>query len=700
MSLTDIGINFKMQGADSVAQSMNQMKSSFEGFSSALGGGQLKGHLDKVEGHFAAMHKGIKSQLHLTELAITGFLAGKAIKGLSNWILGGSGGDIDRLKDYLRIHGVSNEGLKNMGKSMDDLSSKRPLDKMSGWNAAENMSSMLGGLDNAALTDRLTKATSNLSYLLGSMGNMNEAVDLATPFIAGFGAKLDAAGKVELHEKFNSYIDYLLRNTQLRGPDIKNILPQVVGPYLGAGKSPEEMFAHMGALDFLRGQAGEVLKNLFGKEGKSYGAVIAEEHKQSYLAQLQTDPLFRKKENQRAWRQHQERLPSNIQSEADLPDRMKGDLNHAIKKVQEHYEAIGNRLLARGDFKQYAEGTLGALRALKHWQQYGGKSVNRVIADEYGETAIKGIFPFLEYVASGKDKTSMEAMRREVPGDMTGKIDSSFQSLGSKYETFNQAVGALSSAFRRTFEPGAIEVLAGWQQAIEAVRLKMGEIKQESQISQNIKDFIGGTRGGFLDKVYGEGGANSSKTLDDAITSFAQSLTQGGWAETGKKLGAAVGDFVTVLGQIKDLVGGAHKYYKMLSPEEPSGPQKKPSGTPILGGLWDFDFNKSFPGWLLRGAPATEQLQASPLLSPGGTEPPQLLSAHRPGSNIMSPQASDGSAGQGQPQVTVNAQARNVFQVDGKVLVDEFTSMIVEKIDQAIESRKQGWANATHSPWQ
>jgi hypothetical protein len=229
----------------------------------------------------------------------------------------------------------------------------------------------------------------------------------------------------------------------------------------------------------------------------------------------------------------------------------------------------------------------------------------------------------------------------------------------------------------------------------------MTGMKQESQISQNIKDFISGTRSGVLDKVYGEGGANSSKTLDDAITSFAQSLAQGGWAETGKKLGAAVGDFVIVLGQIKDLVGATHKYYKMLSPEEPAGPQKKPSGTPILGGLWDFDFSKSFPGWLLRGAPATEQLQTS-RLSPGGLEATQPLSAHRPGSDIMSPQSSspDGSAGQGQPQVTVNAQARNVFQVDGKVLVDEFTSLIVEKIDQTIQSRKSSWSNALDWPWQ
>lgn len=722
MSLTDIGVAFKMTGADSFASQMNQMKSSFEGFSSSLGGSAFKGHLNKMEGHLSAMRKGIKKQLHLTELAVAGFLSGKAIKGLSNWVLGGTGAEIDQLKDYLRIHGATTKGLENMANSMDALSAKRPLDKVGAWNAGENMLSMLGGLDDPKLTDRLLKATSNLALLLDAQGNMSKAVDLATPFVAGFGAKLDAKGKVALHEQFNAYIKYLTDNTQLRGPDIQNILPQLIGPYLGAGKDPAEMFAHMGMLDFLRGQSGEVLKNLFGKEGKSFGAIGAELDKQSYIADLQTNPRFYAAEAKRAWKNHGERLKRVIMSEADLPKALQHELNESVRNRQKDYEAQGGRLLAEGKSREYSSLMLGALTKLRHLQSITGKSVNSIIAEHFGETAIKGIFPFLEGVASGKDQQHIARMKAIDPSTMTEDTNSKFQSLGSKYKTFEQALEALDKTFRRTLEPAVIDVLAGWQHSIEAARTKIAAMKQESQISQNIKDVIGGVRGGFLDKVYGEGVANSSKTMEEAITSFAKSLAQPGWGEIGKKMGAAVGDFVIVLGQIKDIVGTLHKALSSFMPDNKSGRSpwlpllaayeaqklggKSPLARMILaaGAFMGTDYFLNGPGEMSE-ALKTYGLKGLPFqgnaLSPGDAKPPPLMpevvQPQRPGNTIMPPQSSsgDGSTGWGLPQVTVSAQAKNVFQVDGKVLAEEFTSLIIEKIDKAIEARKNGRDNAT-----
>jgi hypothetical protein len=702
--LTDIGVNFQLKGGDSFASQMNQMKSSFESFSStisSLSTDKIKGHLAKAEGHFSSMATGIKSQLHLTELAIAGFLTGKAIKGLGNWILGGSGAEVDQLKDYLRIHGATNEGLKNMADSMNDLSAKRPFDKVGAWNAGENMMSMLGGLDDPKLTDRLMKATSNLALLLDAQGNMGKAVDLATPFVAGFGAKLDATGKVALHEKFNAYVKYLTDNTQLRGPDIQNILPQVIGPYLGAGKDPAEMFAHMGMLDFLRGQSGEVLKNLFGKEGKSFGAIGAELDKQSYLADLMTDRQFFAKEAKRIREQHGERLKPGIKSEADLPKGAQQDLNEAVRNRQKDYEAQGGRLLAEGKTREYSSLMLGALNQLRHLQSLTGKSVNSIIAEHFGETAIKGIFPFLEGVAAGKDQQHISKMKAIDPSGMTEDINSKFQSLGSKYKTFDQVTGALSSDFKRILEPGAIEVFGGWQQSIEVARKKIAEMKQESQISQNIKDFIGGTRSGVLDRVYGEGMANSSKTLDDAITSFAQSLAQPGWGEAGKKLGTAVGDFVVVLGQIKEMVGAAHKYFRMLSPEEPTGPQKKPSGTPFGWGLWDFDFSKSLPGWLLRGAPATEQ-PAMGTLQPQGLSPDFMVPSHGRSSMIAPPDSmlSAHTPGALNGNISARFDAVNVnVSMDGDEIAKKLTPRVTEDVMGRLEAEQdRNRSNANDKP--
>ncbi len=163
--ISDVGVNFKMTGGNAFEQQIKGIETSFKHLSTALGNNQIKGHLDKMEGHFRGMHRGIKAQLRLTETAIAGFLGGKVVSGLKNWVLGGTGADIDKQKDYLRIHGATTEGLNNLSKSLDQLADKRPTDKLSGWSIGENIMSMLGGLDDPALVKRAIDANSNLAYI-------------------------------------------------------------------------------------------------------------------------------------------------------------------------------------------------------------------------------------------------------------------------------------------------------------------------------------------------------------------------------------------------------------------------------------------------------------------------------------------------------------------------------------------------------
>lgn len=715
-AITDIGVNFKMTGMEDFENRLKSLESQFKSFSNAVDKApDVSSHFKKMDDHFATLHKSVSGFLNKTELAIGAFLTGKAVKGLANWILGGSGADTDEMKDFLRIHGTSEQGLKNFSKQLDALASQRPMDKLSAWSAAENMNSMLGGLDDPALTDRLLKANSNLAAMIDVSGNMSKAMDMATPFIAGFGGKADALGKVKLFEEFNKYIKWITDNTQLKGPDIQNILPQVIGPYLGAGKSPAEMFSHIAILDFLRGQSGEVLKGLFSKEGKALGGIGAELDKGEYLAELKTDPAFFRAEQARAWRDYEERLRPNVKSEADLPDKMRADLQHKVANRMKEYEAMGGRLLSEGKTQEYSSLMLGALNRLKQLQSITGKSVNAIISDQFGETSIKGIFPLLEAIVAGRDKKMMREMQSYDVSNMTEEFNSKYQSLTARKKTFENVAGGISSDFRKILEPGVIEVFGSWQASLESVRKQIQDLKQESQVALNIKEGIAGIRSGFLDAYYGSGTVASAKALDDAIVGFAKSLAEGGWAETGRKMGEAVGRFSVVLSQVGDIVGWVHKAVTGFMNASSDGSQGPSTLGPLatawilskFGTNWwqkaalfglgwtggNLMFNGQNPNSLLNDTfIMSDQLKLDP------TKPLQDAPVHRRGGPVMDPAMQTlGPGGIVIPPVTMQGQARVTVELDGKQISETFIPMVQEEINKGFESRRDKRANAIDS---
>ena len=128
---------------------------------------------------------------------------------------------------------------------------------------------------------------------------------------------------------------------------------------------------------------------------------------------------------------------------------------------------------------------------------------------------------------------------------------------------------------------------------------------------------------------------------------------------------------------------------------------KKPSGTPILGGLWDFDFNKSFPGWLLRGAPATEQ-PALDRLQPQGLSPDFMVPSHGRSSMIAPPDGMISSHTPGALNGNISARfdAVNVnVSMDGDEIAKKLTPRVTEDVMGRLEAEQdRNRSNANDKP--
>jgi len=128
---------------------------------------------------------------------------------------------------------------------------------------------------------------------------------------------------------------------------------------------------------------------------------------------------------------------------------------------------------------------------------------------------------------------------------------------------------------------------------------------------------------------------------------------------------------------------------------------KKPSGTPILGGLWDFDFNKSFPGWLLRGAPATEQ-PALDRLQPQGLGPDFMVPSHGRSSMVAPPDSmlSAHTPGALNGNISARFDAVNVnVSMDGDEIAKKLTPRVTEDVMGRLEAEQdRNRSNANDKP--
>jgi hypothetical protein len=590
MSLTDVGLQFKMIGADSFESKLNSMKSAYDSLSSSTGKGvDMSPHLQKMTGHLDAAHNKISGFFKLTEGAILAFLAGSAVKGLANWITGGQGGrDIDKMKDFIRYKGADKAYMDAVGDKMKELSQRRPFDTQDAWNAQEQILSMVGP-QKSALGARATEAAANLGYALGGpKGSSNAAMDFARPGIAAWGQKLDPDGKVALLEKMGGLLKYITDTTQTKGHDIELIFQQIASLYANTGKSIEQAFVDSGILGgALGGQGGEVLKNIISKQGTSYGKFMAEADYQNKLAGIM-------------------RANPNIKSEADLPKEYRGKLNEAKSLAEKAYAAEGGRLGASGNIRQLMSNIMQGKELLESVYGITGKDPTGVLSEIFGETAIKGISMYQEAIASGTQERMIAEAKSVKPSGLTEQIDTQQQSLGSKADTLDQAVAGLSKEFRRIFEPAAVGIIDEAKNAFVGMRSQLDTLNKEGGLAKNMKEYVAGAIGGY--RNVGTDQEGPQKSFDEIFKEFAQGLAGGGWAESGQKLGTAIGEFASAATKFAELIGLLHapiagfqaakKYIESWFPQtDPKDASASEKATGTLGSLGVANLARKAVGW-------------------------------------------------------------------------------------------------------
>lgn len=554
MSLTDIGVNFKMTGAESLDSRMKMLETSFRGLSRAVDNNALGGKLDTMTGHFAKMHDNVNKWLRLTAASITGFLTGQAVSGLARWIMGGTGAAVDQNKDFLRFKGMSEQTLKILDDHYKTLSKTRQANKEEYFDMYQQIGPILRTTD-PELLKRGGQAAYDLKYaLFGNKGTPLQAANFARPIVSGYGATATPEQRAELLERTAAYAAYTTEKFGVTGHDLELIIQQLAGPYAAAGKTKESLFAHAGLVGEIVGvPGGEALKGLLSKEGTAYGELLAEAQKQKLMADIQAQN------------------PS-IRSMADLPEEMQQAINKEVGQAKIHFAAAGGRILAAGDMAGYYDDIQKALADIRQLSAKTGVSPAAVISQTFGEVAMKALGTLAQAEASGKVRSAEKDMLGLDPSRLTASIDSAQKSLGIKAVTFEQQLGNFSSELRRVFEPVAVEMLQSWEKSLSDIRAAFTGGDGGMSISQQIGQFMQGLSAGWNGPQAELQGISAEITpLKERMRSFLAGIN----ADSGKSIGEAVNLFVTAAKQFAWVVGALYKVVSLNGLLDSNAPKKQ-----------------------------------------------------------------------------------------------------------------------------
>ncbi|MEI7451260.1 MAG: hypothetical protein WCJ75_16750 [Desulfomonile sp.] len=427
-----------------------------------------------------------------------------------------------------------------MGATLDDLGKKRPLDKIDAFRSAQQLQSLVGSTNLKGL-DQALKTTSDLGYILNAQGGMKAAIDYARPLISSYGLGQGPEGQLEILKKIAAMSKHTIDRKLVEGKDLQLIMTQIAGPYAASGKPMETAFAHAGTLGSILGpQAGEVLKNIVGKQGKSFGEVMAKLAKEGFLENAMDATPREKGEMGLDPR-------VKVKSWADIPSERRQELDKAGKTIELEQSAWAARTMASGDLTGMMKKLSWGIDQLQSLQPKTGVDVSALIGEAFGENALKGIQTFVKEAASGSIARFEQELRKQDPAKVSEDLNAAQQSLGARYKIFQQQAGSLEAAFRRSFDPATSSLLDSWSEKLGGYKTLFDQANQ-GKMSQNIKDVVEGAGMGFSQQLFGK------SSLDSVITDFIQNLGGGEWKAAGKKVGEAAASFYNAMSAFTDIM--------------------------------------------------------------------------------------------------------------------------------------------------
>lgn len=430
--ITDLGVNFKFEGANDFESRLKAMESGWKSFSEAMD------KTPQVNNHFAGMagaankaSKSIVNAMNLAKAAIIGILAVRGVEGIANWM--GTGGGVGKAQDYKRFTGATEseiEAVSKLGTKLNRTLAGFNKEKFE-WGTYDIQSAH--AKDSEAMRLRVMEDVGYLAKLFES-GDYREASTFYKTMWSGFGQFLPEKEQAGFSGQVLSGLQTALSQTGATSNQIRAAMEQVAPMYSQMNYSWAKTMTDSAILSSALGsgeKAGTALRNLSSRGGESFGKL--------YEALAKT--RYQGAKGQRYWEMKEE-------------DQQRFD---AGKKYDIERKTEAGAKLLRDD-------------PIKYWLEVN-KMINEIKKDKqadvagilgahgFGEESLTAAMVMAKVMGTGEYQRVLKVFQSMDPDKTRHGVESGQVSFASQWELFEQKVHEFQKTVRKTIEPFIKEII-------------------------------------------------------------------------------------------------------------------------------------------------------------------------------------------------------------------------------------------------
>ena len=717
--LQDIGVAFKMTGADSFDGTLKRISDSYNNLSRSLD------RSPNVDKHFGQMAKAahtaaqsIQSSMNLAKTAMAAVLTAKGLGSGFDWALGSK--DVSDAKSFLRASGMADSTMAAYSKQLDANRKKMISDKEDYWKGVREVDS---GFANKPLDQRIAIAAIMPHYQKLLRMSQEESAKFFKQMDASFGQFLPADKQATFVSDVLGRIHAASTTTKVNANEIAQGATAVAPTYLQMGRSLDDMVSEMAYMIPSMGnteKATTSLRNTWTQAGEIYGKLAGEV----------TEANFRQRfMGKSPWKTMADlKFAANFQGNEQAQEMLKTLKAHKEYFGETEQAEAGRILTQEKNIPKYMN-TVGQM--VDRLKAQGGDWMGK-LGEIVGRENINGFLTLLNGYRSGMIAQTRKSIQVGGQQAISAAENEGMKGLWDKWGLVKQQAEDLSGDIRKMFEDPLIKIMEQWRASLEELRSIIGK-DATGDIQKNISGFATGLFGGLSKGLLG-----SDKSLSDWAKGQLGGMQSQGWDKTGEsmgeKFGGAINTFATSAQKFAEIVSYLHSWLpkkdeaKTASGTATSAAEEYSLKSALAwGGKKLLGLPGAIAGWLygdqvkdsVWGNVATGAITGYGIGGPQGILPGALAgSAVKPLKSLASPENEGmwsilrGSAAeflnaqrdQGLASIVVQSsptlENKTELHIDGEKVAEVVTSKVWNKIEEKQASeRDRGRNNALDWSW-
>jgi len=690
-AITDVGVNFKMQGGNEFESRLKSLESQWKSFSASMNQAPEFGkHLEKMSTHLEHTQKKISNSLGLIKAAAVGILAAKGGGEIFNWALGSEA--VAKSKVFAETH---MDNLSLYEQYFSEIRDKHQVSRDDLIRGAFEINSALS----TRPEDERIEAFKSMTYYMSELGgSFVQATQFYKKMMAAFASSLPEDQKKTFAKDFLGKLNQISRDSSANPDEIAQALSKAGPTYAAKGWSIDDLLAHLAYLIPVTGSsevAGNTLDKLADRAPQYSGALAKNLYRENYVrGQIEGQD--------RDWKSY-EALEFAAKQGNEIARRDMAELAANEKYAGDTAKKHMEELLASKQPQKVYEHLNQQIETLKR----SSKMSTSVLEDVFGEYSSK-VQKFLGGYTSGEiDRLKKGGQKSDGQAVMDQTDAAKAKQLPELWGLVKQKSEDFSGSMRAVFYEPMRALLEEWKMVFQKLEKDFTGTSGMKKIQGFGGELVTGFREG---RAQGQVLPEDNRSVGQMFQDFVATLGPDDFRNAGKMIGKAASDFVTVTSQLKDIIAVVHKTLSGLAPDNKSERSltipaaigwltskfgRNPLEKLILGGagFMGADYFVNGPGEKSESL-KTFGLKGIPFQTNDLTPRPSSGSEQIASPRLQSPQG-----GWGLPSVNITSQPQVTINMDDRAIKDAIKVEVKDEIqEELLKENDRNRANSNDKP--